>query len=186
MPTAIRIKDKDYKPLNDKIYNLPMFKCERSTEQGRGTKAFTGFTFGKNVPAGANYNITSLFDDNIKHNRGYTMLGKSVDPQRNKRYLPGVGTYNIDKDGKFGNIGILVKSRQGFFYDDDMKKKKHTVSMQRYKPVYTLVERNRFDGVGFGYGGRFQENGKNSNPGPGSYKIIRMYDQYPFKKTPIN
>ena len=73
-------------------------------------------------------------------------------------------------------IPISVKSRQGFFYDDDMKKKKHTVSMQRYSPKYNLVEINRYKGASIGYGERMAFT-KNSNPGPAQYKIPGIFDR---------
>lgn len=163
-----------------------MYKSTRATEQGRGPKAYVGLILGKGTPAGANYKITDIFDYNLSHKKGCTMAAKFSDSSRNVRYMPGVGSYDISNDGKFGNIPTIIKSRQRFFYEDDLKKKQHCVSMQRYKPVYTLVESNRYDGAGIGYGNRFEDFNKNQNPGPGSYKLPGMYESYPFKKMTIN
>ena len=129
----------------------------------------------ENFPSPDNYKITSLFDYNIKHNKGSTILGKSLEPSR-RRYVPGVGAYDLIRDGKFGMIPITIKSRRRFFYDDDLKKKQHTVSMQRYHPRYHLVEINRFKGAGIGIGERMSFS-KNKNPGPADYKIPGNFDR---------
>ena len=73
-------------------------------------------------------------------------------------------------------IPITIKSRQGYFYDDDLKKKKHTVSMQRYSPRYNLVEINRFQGAGIGIGERTSFS-NNRNPGPAEYYIPGNFDR---------
>lgn len=177
IPNSIRIKDRDYKPLNDNFYNLPMLKSTRATEQGRGPKSYIGLKFGKGSPSPADYYINSIFEDNLKYNKGFTVLGKSVDLTRNKKYIPGVGSYNLRKDGNFGSIPISIKFRNGFFYDDDLRKKKYTVSMQRYHPLYSLVESNRYEGVGIGYGNKVDNFNKNAYPGPGTYKIPSIFDR---------
>ena len=73
-------------------------------------------------------------------------------------------------------IPITIKSRQGFFYDDDMKKKKYTVSMQKYHPQYHLVENTRYSGAGIGIGERLSFS-KNRNPGPADYYIPGNFDR---------
>ena len=73
-------------------------------------------------------------------------------------------------------IPICIKSRQGFFYDDDLKKKKHIVSMQKYHPKYNLVEINRYKGAGIGIGERLSFS-KNKNPGPADYFIPGNFDR---------
>ena len=90
--------------------------------------------------------------------------------------MPGVGAYNLIRAAKFGIIPINLKSRQGFFYDDDLKKKKHTVSMQKYHPRYNLVEINRFKGAGIGIGEKISFS-KNTNPGPAEYTIPGNFDR---------
>ena len=41
--------------------------------------------------------------------------------KRDDKYKPGPAAYKIKNLKKFGNIPILIKSRLGFFYDDDLK-----------------------------------------------------------------
>ena len=127
------------------------------------------------TPSPQNYQQPSLFDYNLKHNRGYSLLGRSLEPS-SRRNTPGVGAYNLIRAGKFGMIPITIKSRQGFFYDDDLKKKKHTVSMQRYRPKYNLVEINRYQGAGIGIGERISFS-NNRNPGPAEYSIPGNFDR---------
>ena len=160
--------------MNDNIYNIPDFKSNRCTIQGYGKRSNV---FGGNdkTPSAQSYKISSLFEYNIKHNKGYTILGRSLEPSLRRR-TPGVGAYNLIKAAKFGMIPITVKSRQGFFYDDDLKKKKHTVSMQKYSPRYNLVEIHRFKGAGIGIGERISFN-KNRNPGPADYIIPGNFDR---------
>ena len=106
-------------------------------------------------------------------------MGNKFDFGKNTgKYSPGPGTYNSDYNSyTYGNIPILVKSRQGFFYDDDLRKKKATVSMWRYKPIYDLVERRRFNAITFGIGDRPVFYSQNKNPGPGTYKIPGNFDR---------
>ena len=53
-----------------------------------------------------------------------------------KERVPGVGSYEPKNLDKYGNVPIALKFRHGFYYDDEMKMKKATVSMQRYSPKY--------------------------------------------------
>ena len=86
----------------------------------------------------------------------------------------------------FGIIPITLKSRHGFFYDDDLKKKRATVSMQRYKPSYKLVQINRFKAITFGIGNRPILHINNKFPGPGSYKVPGNFDRGYKGKLPLN
>lgn len=143
--------------------------------QGWGKRDDVRIVFGKGSPSPNEYRISSLFETNLRHKKGSTMLGKSAGPFK-KRQVPGPGAYNLLKNEKFGLIPITVKSRQGFFYDYDLKKKKYTVGMQKYSPKHTLVEMRRFNGVGFGIGERTF--GKpNRYPGPGSYNVPGNFDR---------
>lgn len=175
MAKDVRIKDKNYKKLNDRIYNIPDFKSTRWTMQGFGKRDDVRLVFGKGSPSPDKYQINTCFDFNIKHNKGPTMLGKSSGPRKG-RPTPGPGAYELMKPPTFGIIPITVKSRQGFFYDWDLKKKKYTVGMQKYHPIHTLVERRRFNGVGFGIGERnaWKSNGY---PGPGSYNVPSIFER---------
>lgn len=155
-----------------------MLKSTRTTEQGRGPKCLSFLKLNnKFTPSPTEYNLTTVFDDNIRHNIGFSMQGRLNDINRNKKYCPGVGSYNLRKDENPGYLPITIKSRNGFYYDDDIKKKKFTVSMQRYRPLYDLVERRRFDGVGFGYGNKMNNFINNGYPGPGTYKVPSIFDR---------
>lgn len=175
MGKDVRIKDRHYKKLNDRIYSLPDFKSNRFTMQGFGRRSPVTSVFGKGCPAPDQYQINTCFDFNVRHNKGPTMLGKSADPKKG-RPTPGPGAYDLMRSPNYGIIPICVKSRQGFFYDFDLKKKKYTVGMQKYSPKHTLVERRRFNGVGFGIGERnaWKSNGY---PGPGTYNVPSIFDR---------
>ena len=174
IPKDVRVKVREYKKLCDNIYNIPDNKSNRFTIQGFGKRG-NFFEKRDNFPSPNNYNICSLFDYNLTHHKGSTILGKSIESNRRK-YVPGVGAYNLIKAAKFGIIPICIKSRQGFFYDDDLKKKKHIVSMQKYHPKYNLVEINRYKGAGIGIGERLSFS-KNRNPGPADYNIPGNFDR---------
>ena len=181
-----RIKDKSYKKYNDNIYTIPSLKSTRATNLGYGYRKEFYIPLGKGDPSPSAYNILSCFDINIKKN-----LGKSFGPKlnynkRDERFKPGPGAYEYKNYKKFGNIPILLKSRQGFFYDDDLKKKKATVSMQRYKPDYKWVEKRRFNGITFGIGDRPRMYALNNFPGPGSYRVPGNFDRGYRGKLPLN
>ena len=173
----IRIKDKSYKKYNDNIYNLPTLMSKRFTNLGYGEKGCTWVTHGKGYPSPDTYKIKSIFDLNLIHRKGKSFGEKLNYGKRDDRYKPGPGAYTIKNLKKFGNIPIEIKSRLCFFYDDDLKKKKATVSMQRYKPKYTLVQMNRFSGISFGIGDRPNLHVVNRFPGPGAYNVPGNFDR---------
>ena len=167
IPKDTRIKDKGYKKLCDNIYNIPDNKSNRCTILGFGKRSNVFGLGAKNSPSPQNYKISSLFEYNIKHGKGSSILGKSIESTR-RNYIPGVGAYNLIRAAKFGIIPINLKSRQGFFYDDDLKKKKH--------PRYNLVEIYRFKGAVIGIGESITFS-KNKNPGPAEYIIPGNFDR---------
>ena len=181
-----RIKDKLYKKYNDNIYNIPELKSARYTVQGFGIRGDFWVPFGKGDPSPDRYNIPSIFDINIKKRKGATMAPRLNYLSRDSKYKPGPGAYDDKPYHKFGNIPILIKSRQRFFYEDDLKKKKATVSMQRYKPKYTLVEMRRFNAITFGIGDRPNMHTVNKFPGPGAYKVPGNFDRGYKGKLPLN
>ncbi len=181
-----RIKDKSYKKYNDNIYNIPDLKSERYTIQGFGNRGDSWVAFGKGDPSPDRYNILSLFDINIRKKNGTTLGFRLNYLNRDNKYKPGPGAYDDKQFHKFGNIPILIKSRQRFFYDDDLKKKKATVSMQRYKPNYNLVERRRFNAITFGIGDRPKLHIDNKYPGPGTYNVPGCFDRGLKGKLPLN
>ena len=181
-----RIKDKSYKKYNDSIYNLPDFKSSRYTTLGFGNKKDFWIPLGKGDPSPDAYKINTIFDINLLHRKGSTLGERLNYMKRDDKYKPGPGAYENKNLKKVGNIPILIKSRQGFFYDDDLKKKKATVSMQRYKPKYTLVQMNRFSGISFGIGDRPNLHVVNRFPGPGAYNVPGNFDRGLKGKLPLN
>lgn len=173
-PKAIRMNDKDHKKLCDNIYNIPDQRSKRFTSLGYGQRGNLSTNM-RNFPSPQSYKIENLFDYNIKHKKGITILGKPNESMIKER-VPGVGSYNLKKQEKYGNIPIALKFRHGFYYDDEMKKKKATVSMQRYSPKYNYIKINRYKGAGIGYGQRYSLSTE-KGPGPAEYKIPRIFDR---------
>ena len=181
-----RIKDKSYKKYNDNIYNIPRLLSQRYTILGYGQRGSI-LDFGKKYgPSPDTYKICSVFDYNIKHKKGITLGMKLNYSSRENRYKPGPGAYTLRNLKKFGILPITIKSRIGFFYDDELKKKKATVSMQKYKPKYTLVQMNRYKDIGFGFGNRPYLHATNRYPGPGTYNIPGNFDRGYKGKLPLN
>ena len=181
-----RIKDKSYKKYNDNIYNLPDFKSSRYTSQGYGTRGDFWIPVGKGDPSPDAYKIRTIFDFNQLHRKGATLGEKLNYMKRDDKYKPGPGAYEDKNIKRFGHIPIILKSRQGFFYDDDLKKKKATVSMQKYKPNFSLVEMSRFNTITFGIGDRPNMHSTNKFPGPGAYKVPGNFDRGYRGKLPLN
>ena len=181
-----RITDKSYKKYNDNIYNLPELKSTRYTTQGFGNRGEFWVPLGKGDPSPDAYKIRTIFDYNVAHGKGSSLAGRLNYLSRDDKYKPGPGAYNEKNLKKVGNIPILLKFRHGFFYDDDLKKKKATVSMQKYKPMFNLVERNRFNGITFGIGDRPNMHVVNRFPGPGAYMVPGNFDRGYRGKLPLN
>ena len=120
------------------------------------------------------------------HNKGTSLGEKLSYLKRDDKYKPGPGAYENKNIKRFGHIPIILKSRQGFFYDDDLKKKKATVSMQKYKPNFSLVEMSRFNTITFGIGDRPKMYSTNKFPGPGTYKVPGNFDRGYRGKLPLN
>lgn len=176
IPKDIRIKDKQYFKLNDNIYNIPVFRSTRYTIQGYGGRKDLRPVFGKGSPSPDTYIIKSCFDMNKLKNKGPSM-GKKLKPKNNKKH-PGPGEYHLSfKHKEHGYVPIILKSRHGFFYDDDLKQKKATVSMQTYHPKFNLVEKDRFKAITFGIGGRPPLHNTCGFPGPGSYHVPGCFDR---------
>ena len=182
-PKSIRMDDKANKKLCDNIYNIPEQKSKRFTSIGYGQRSNISTNLG-NLPSPQSYKIENLFDYNIKHKKGITILGKPNERMLKER-LPGVGSYNLKNQDKIGNFPITLKFRHGFYYDDEMKMKKATVSMQRYSPKYNYIKINRYKGAGIGYGQRYSLSSE-KGPGPAEYKIPRLFDRGVKKDLVIN
>jgi len=181
-----RIKDKSYKTYNDNIYNLPDFKSTRYTILGYGKRGLFWHNYGKGSPSPNTYTIKTVFDMNLKHKKGFIFGEKFNYTTTDNRYKPGPAAYSIKNLKKFGILPITIKSRHGFFYDDDLKKKSATVSMQRYNPNYNLVQMNRFKAITFGIGDRPNLHVVNKFPGPGAYRVPGNFDRGYKGKLPLN
>ena len=174
MPKSIRMDNRLHKKLCDNIYTIPDQKSTRFTNLGYGQRGQIFEDLNK-FPSPQSYKFESLFDYNIRHRKGITILGKPTEKTVIERN-PGVGSYNLKNSDKFGNIPITMKFRHGFYYDDEMKKKKATVSMQKYSPRFNYIKINRYQGAGIGLGPRTNM-AKERSPGPGEYKVPRIFDR---------
>ena len=181
-----RTKDKTFQKYNDNIYNIPDLKSTRYTILGYGERGNFWSPKAKFYPSPNTYKIKSIFDINKLYKKGITFGKKLSYSKMDDKYKPGPGAYKIKNIKKFGNIPIIMKSRHGFFYDDDLKKAKATVSMQKYKPKFNLVEMNRFKSITFGIGVRPNLHVINGFPGPGAYKIPGNFDRGYKGKLPLN
>ena len=182
-PRSIRMDNKANKKLCDNIYNIPEQKSKRFTSLGYGQRGNLSSNLGK-LPSPQSYKIENLFDYNIKHKKGITILGKPNESMIKER-VPGVGSYEPKNLDKYGNVPIALKFRHGFYYDDEMKMKKATVSMQRYSPKFNYIKINRYKGAGIGYGQRYSLSTE-KGPGPGEYKIPRIFERGVKKDLVIN
>ena len=182
-PKSIRMDNKLNKKLCDNIYNIPEQKSTRFTTLGYGKRGNASSELSK-YPSPQEYEYESLFDYNIKHKKGITILGKPSDPML-KENFPGAGSYKVKNLDKLGNIPIVLKFRHGFYYDDEMKKKKATVSMQKYSPKFNYVKINRYKGAGIGFGKRGSAS-KEETPGPANYDVPRIFDRGVKKDLVIN
>ena len=182
-PKSIRMDNKLNKKLCDNIYNIPEQKSTRFTTLGYGKRGNASSELSK-YPSPQEYEYESLFDYNLKHKKGITILGKPSDPMA-KENFPGAGSYKVKNLDKLGNIPIVLKFRHGFYYDDEMKKKKATVSMQKYSPKFNYVKINRYKGAGIGFGKRGSAS-KEETPGPANYDVPRIFDRGVKKDLVIN
>lgn len=183
--------------VTDKMYSLPPLISKRMTGIGIGERKDLRPQAGQSSPPPDAYTIRSIFDYNVAHSKGAKLLERHDKSTINKSN-PGPGTYSIrSKENKF-SIPIKLKSRRGFFYDDDLKKSNHCVSMQKYNPNDIFEQNRRYTTITFGIGGRISnENacklyfvlfflGVKSYPGPGAYKIIGNFDKGLKKKPTLN
>ena len=174
MPKALRMDHKQDKKLCDNIYNIPDQKSKRFTSLGYGQRG-NFMRDSSKYPSPQSYKYESLFDYNSKHKKGITILGKPIEKSIKER-VPGVGAYHLKNGDNFGKIPIKIKFRNGFYYDDEMKQKKATVSMQKYSPKFNYIKINRYKGAGIGLGQRYSMSTERT-PGPGEYKIPRIFDR---------
>lgn len=168
-------------------YNVPDMKSMRYTTMGFGNRCNINTRLGVLSPSPDTYNIFSSFDYNIKHKKGAVLLDRFKIHSPDNLKNPGPGTYDLSKNFLKLNLPVTVKSRVKMFYDDDLKKRAHCVSMQRYKPKFTLTEMSRYNTINFGIGERKETpDSRSKYPGPGSYNVPGCFDRGYKKKLPIN
>lgn len=174
----MRFNDKN-RPSTDSIYNLPNFRFNRTTTMGFGNRKFLSSIKNSSYPSPSAYTIRSCFDYNVLHRKGFIISPKPCTTEPSSRRVPGVGTYNVSSYPNKKAIPIKIKSRLNFFYDDDLKKKKFTVSMQKYHPSLKLVLPCRYHNISFGLGTRTPNENISikGNPGPGAYNIPGCFDK---------
>lgn len=155
----------------------------RATSLGYGVRKFFPVDkFKQNSPSPNVYKVEYPM---IKKNP-ITIKGKLENLTQNSlSKIPGPGQYNIndtyninDKDNKH-YIGTSIKSRHGFFYDEDIKQKKHQVSPQKYNPSFSVTKPSRFTNIKFLKKERDTlEECKHmlKNPGPGQYYLPSIFD----------
>ena len=183
---APRASLNSYKKYNDNIYNIPDFKSTRFTNLGYGSRKDLRPTPGKGDPSPDAYKIYSLFENNLRHKKGPILGQRLLYERKDSKFKPGPGAYNSKDNEKYGTLPIMMKFRHSFFYDEDIRQKKATVSMQKYSPKYNYVERKRFNGITFGYGDRPRMYALNNYPGPAAYKIPSIFDRGYKGKLPLN
>ena len=134
------------------------------------------------------YTLKSVFDSNNYLKKGPLITGRYNLPKDDSVNKPAPNNYTTSKnlENLNGKISIKLKSRKGFFYDDDLKKKKFTVSMQKYYPKFNFVQNERFKNITFGIGKRQPLYINRKTPGPGSYNIPSFCDRGLKGKIVIN
>jgi hypothetical protein len=183
-----RFKTLNSSKVNDHMYTLPSLMMKRTTTLGLGLRKDLRPVPGQGSQEPGAYTLKSVFDSNQYHKKGATVTGRYKLPNDDSVNKPAPNNYNVVKDlqKSYGKIDISLKSRQGFFYDDDLKKKKFTVSMQKYWPKMSFVQKERFKFISFGIGQRKPLYIDTKTPGPGSYNIPGFCDRGLKGKLVIN
>lgn len=171
---------------SDKMYNLPMLKSTRATGFGFGNKLSLQSSYGIGTPSPDRYHLLTYVDLNRRHNKGPKFLEKLPSTSDNNK-APGPGSYNINKNTLKIDLPVTIKSRKCMFYDDDLKKKIHCVSMQKYHPNTILQQNTRYTTISFGIGERGKVlNAMRNNPGPGTYNVRGCFEKGLKKKLALN
>ena len=168
--------------INDHLYTLPSVMTLRSTTLGLGERKDLRPVCVLGDPGA--YNLNSIFDSNKHFKKGAVVTGRYNLPKDDSVNKPAPNAYKIENLNN--KIPIIIKSRKGFFYDDDLKKKKFTVSMQKYFPKFNFVQKERFKYITFGIGKREPLYINTKTPGPGSYNIPSFCDRGLKGKLVIN
>lgn len=175
----------------DSIYNLPEVKSPRSTIMGFGFRQ--ELINKKEVeakPSPHNYNLRSVFADNINKEKGYSFSQKIQYKESEGKNLPGPCDYNNSASSEWvKRTPCSMKFRKDFFYQEDIKKM-HDVSPMKYLPDTKIVENNRFrnNSISFGLGLLHYQLKEQMDkiPGPGKYNIPSVFDKRKTGKIPLN
>lgn len=186
--------------MNAFFYNLKPLQSNISTSFSKAKRIPLTHKMFERSPSPQAYSIKGLAEDNISKGKGTSFINKCTS-DKNLHCLrsvrsPGPGEYNLMRNDLSVQNPVTIKSRNGFYYEEELKMKKHVVSMQKYSPKMSLVENGRFkgitfgigkrSGVGIGVGGNIQGRGWNGNnrkggirlgPGPGTYNIPGIFDR---------
>lgn len=143
-----------------------------------------------NTPSPQEYYIKGICENNISHKKGMVIKNKYNLNKLSKRDpSPGPGDYDIGKNNLSFQNPISIRSRLLFYHEEDLKKRTHCVSMQRYSPNRNIIENKRFNKISFGYVNK-NNNSKRKLlcqiPGPGSYDLPRLFDVNLKKKFVLN
>ena len=105
--------------INDHLYTLPSVMTLRSTTLGLGERKDLRPVCVLGDPGA--YNLNTIFDSNKHFKKGAVVTGRYNLPKDDSVNKPAPNAYKIENLNN--KIPIIIKSRKGFFYDDDLKKK---------------------------------------------------------------
>ena len=184
-----RFKDKN-SLLNNNIYNIKPLASSKSSSFPRAKRVTLKQKVVEMTPSPQDYNCKGTIEDNLSKQKG--ILFKKPNPILKKKgrnnSTPGPGDYNLSKDNLVFQNPITIKSRNCFYHEEDLRKKSHIVSMQRYTPNMNLIENGRFKKISFGYGNKVPIGNKSVEfyPGPGTYDIPGTFERGIKKKLALN
>lgn len=172
---------------SDCMYLLPSIRNKRAAGFGIGDRPSVTKIHGKDCPSPDTYKIKTIFDFNVSHKKGPKLLYRFNLPSNNQK-IPGPGAYKSNGKELKIDIPVTIKSRNGIYYEQELRERAHCVSMQKYKPLYTLQINTRFKNIGLGIGnrGNFFPTYTKGFPGPGTYNIKGSFETGIHKKSPIN
>lgn len=180
---------------NGNYYNLKPLQSNISTSFSKAKRVTLKHKFLERSPSPQEYTFRGLVEENIAKGKGISFNGKFATiintQQRKNLRLPGPGQYNVIKNNLSFQNPITLKSRNGFYYEDELKKKNHIVSMQKYSPKMSLIESGRFKEISFGFGKKVSIDNGNSKyikfvPGPGTYNLPGIFDRGIKSKPALN
>ena len=176
--------------INNNIYNIKPLLSNKSSSFPRAKRTTLKQRVMEMTPSPQEYKCKGTIEDNLSKQKG--IIFKQPNPilkkkGRNNR-TPGPGDYNLSKDNLFFQNPITIKSRNCFYHEEDLRKKSHIVSMQRYTPSMKLIESGRFKKISFGYGNKVSIGNKSVEfyPGPGTYDIPGTFERGIKKKPALN